>query len=143
MRNYTVVHQGNHYDVLLTSRGHDSVSFVLDGQEHQVRIAPQLIPVSSGISTQTTPAIHLSPAPAATKTVGAPGELRSPIPGVIVQVIVKVGEQVKAGQNLLVIEAMKMENNFPSPVAGKILKVHVEAGSEVENHQLLITLDPE
>lgn len=69
-----------------------------------------------------------------------PKQIVSPMPGLVVKLLVKEGESVTANQALLTIEAMKMENSISSPGAGKVEKIHVTAGQEVSNKQLLITL---
>lgn len=71
---------------------------------------------------------------------GAAGELRAAMPGKVVKLLSKVGEVVKAGQSLLVIEAMKMENELRSPGAGRIAEIGVREGQTVEAGQLLIAL---
>ncbi|MBS1784809.1 MAG: biotin/lipoyl-binding protein [Acidobacteria bacterium] len=60
------------------------------------------------------------------------GLLASPMPGKIVKVLVKAGETVAEGQTLLVMEAMKMQNELKSPCAGSVTKLHVEEGATVE-----------
>jgi biotin carboxyl carrier protein len=62
----------------------------------------------------------------------------SPMPGMIVQVQVKEGDEVKQGMPLLVLKAMKMENIIKSPRSGKITKVLAQEGSSVEKNQALI-----
>ena len=71
---------------------------------------------------------------------GAAGELRAAMPGKVVKLLGKVGDVVKAGQSLLVIEAMKMENELRSPGAGRIAEIGVREGQTVEAGQLLIAL---
>ena len=66
--------------------------------------------------------------PAASTTKGA---VKSPLPGVILQVNCKVGDTVKRGQNLLVLEAMKMENNINADRDGKIIEIKVNKGDSV------------
>jgi len=66
--------------------------------------------------------------------------VRSPMPGRIVKVNVKVGDEVNVGDPLLVVEAMKMENEIKAKFAGKVLEVHVAAGATVEGNGKLITL---
>ena len=62
---------------------------------------------------------------------GAAGAVRSPLPGVILSVDCKVGDTVKRGQKLLVLEAMKMENTIPADRDGKIVEVKVNKGDSV------------
>jgi biotin carboxyl carrier protein len=78
----------------------------------------------------------------AKKTVSTGGErvIKSPMPGRVVKVLVARGDAVTAGQGLLVLEAMKMENEVKTKVAGTIADVHVTAGSTVEGNAKLVTL---
>lgn len=83
-----------------------------------------------------------TPDPGLTRqTQQGPGEVRAPMPGLVTQISVKAGDDVTHGQKLMVIEAMKMENNITSPKSGKIKAVHVQSGQEVENRKLLISLE--
>ena len=66
--------------------------------------------------------------------------LRAPIPGKVVKVPIKVGDAVKAGQTLLVLEAMKMENEIRAPHDAAVLALHVTEGMAVENGQDLVSL---
>ncbi len=66
--------------------------------------------------------------------------LRSPMPGRVVKVCVKAGDDVEVGQALIVVEAMKMENELKAKAAGRVLEVHVEAGTAVEGNAKLLTL---
>jgi len=64
--------------------------------------------------------------------------LRAPIPGKLVKIAVKVGDKVRAGQTLLVLEAMKMENELRAPRDAEVLAVHAAEGAAVEaGHDLL------
>jgi biotin carboxyl carrier protein len=63
--------------------------------------------------------------------------INAPIPGLIKQILVQPGESVEMGQPLLVLEAMKMENELRSPRQGIICEVHVKSGQEVSFQQLL------
>lgn len=66
--------------------------------------------------------------------------IEAPMPGTIVGVSVKVGDQVKKGQLLVVLEAMKMENEIVSPVDGKILSVSVSKGETVNSGDALVQI---
>jgi biotin carboxyl carrier protein len=70
------------------------------------------------------------------------GALASPMPGKIVKVLVKEGETVAEGQTLLVMEAMKMQNELKSTCAGTVAKVHVEEGGTVETGAKLVDVKP-
>ncbi|WP_373059311.1 acetyl-CoA carboxylase biotin carboxyl carrier protein subunit [Zunongwangia sp. H14] len=68
-------------------------------------------------------------------------DIKAPMPGLILDVNVKEGDEVKEGDYLLVLEAMKMENTLSAPGDGIIKSIHVEKGQTVEKNQLLIELE--
>lgn len=72
-----------------------------------------------------------------------PGKIISFIYGTIIKVFIKEGQNVKIGENLLILEAMKMNNVILAPFPGKISKLHVAAGDKVANKQLLIEIKNE
>ena len=77
----------------------------------------------------------------AAATATGPAPLRAPMPGLVVRVSVKAGDRVDAGQGLVVMEAMKMENELRSSAAGTVRAVHAQAGSAVDKGTLLVELD--
>lgn len=98
----------------------------------------------TGAQAQAAPAVQAAPAAApAAAPVSAPagGEsVNSPMPGTILSVNVKAGDAVKAGQVLMILEAMKMENEIVSPVDGMVSAVSVNQGATVETGTLLCTI---
>jgi len=64
--------------------------------------------------------------------------LKAPMPGLIIDMKVQLGDHVKAGEQLLVLEAMKMENVIKSPAEGTVKNVRVRKGDRVEKNQILI-----
>lgn len=67
-------------------------------------------------------------------------EIRAPMPGLVVKVLVKVGERVRRGQGVTIVEAMKMENEIPSPSEGVVEEIKVEAGQAVEKGEVLVVV---
>jgi biotin carboxyl carrier protein len=67
-------------------------------------------------------------------------DVKAPMPGMIVKLLKVVGDRVKKGESLLLIEAMKMENELKAPAEGTIKEVHVQTGRPVDKGQTLITL---
>jgi pyruvate carboxylase subunit B len=65
----------------------------------------------------------------------------APMPGIILSIAVKEGDQVNAGDAILVLEAMKMENEIHAPRSGTIKKIHVSEGSEVRAGSELIEIE--
>ena len=74
--------------------------------------------------------------------VDAPGRVSAPLAGVVVELHVRVGDEVEAGQPLLVIEAMKMQNEVQAPRAGVITALHVARGDRAEKGELLLEYEP-
>lgn len=72
---------------------------------------------------------------------GAGGVVKAPMPGLVVRVTVAEGDRVAAGAGLVVVEAMKMENELRAPRAGVVVRVHVKSGDVVEKGMPLVTLE--
>jgi biotin carboxyl carrier protein len=67
--------------------------------------------------------------------------INAPMPGLVKAVLIEPGAEVDAGTRLVVLEAMKMENEITAPRAGRVSRVHVEAGTVVEAGKPLVTLE--
>jgi len=74
-------------------------------------------------------------------TAAPPGTIRAPMPGLVVRVEVEPGQRVDAGAGLVVVEAMKMENELRAAGAGVVAAVHVAPGQVVERGAALVTLE--
>ena len=85
----------------------------------------------------------VAPAPAAPAATGSAGSVTvdAPMPGTVLSVKVKVGDAVKAGQAVVVLEAMKMENEIAAPQDGTVASVNVSQGDSVNTGDLLVTLN--
>ena len=68
------------------------------------------------------------------------GVVKAPMPGLVVRVEVTMGQAVAAGEGLVVVEAMKMENELRAPSTGVVAQIHVKAGDRVEKGAALVTL---
>ena len=135
MRNYTVTVNGKRLEAKLLSRENSRVVFDVGGKTYEVDVEANI----NRASAAPTPIPSTHTKPQATKA-AAPGSIVAPMPGIIVQIQVKVGDSVKAGQTLLTMEAMKMENNVTSSSTGIVKQLHVKPGDEVMNGQVLISL---
>ena len=87
-----------------------------------------------------------APKPAATQaaptTVAGETALTAPIPGTVVRYTVSEAQQVKAGETVVVLEAMKMENTLPAPVDGVIKQISLQAGAKVARGDVLLVIGP-
>lgn len=71
----------------------------------------------------------------------AGGEVKAPIPGLVTRIILHEGDAVTQGQGVMILEAMKMENEIKSPSEGKIKKLNVKPGNNVEKGQILFSIE--
>lgn len=108
---------------------------VLDAKDEMVTAASPLPVAGPPAATAGAMPPPAAPAPAA---VGDVGGVASPIAGTVLEVKVKAGDEVSQGQELLVIEAMKMETAIAAPRAGSVKAVLVAAGDSVRETQTLI-----
>jgi biotin carboxyl carrier protein len=141
MATYKVKTQDKEYEVTVTSDGAGGARVIVEGREFEVQLANQphlnvtpatVVPVAAPVATPAA-----APRPAAPAGAGA---VVAPIPGVVLKLLVKVGDQVTAGQNLLVLEAMKMENDITATVAGEVKEVAVAEGAQVSDGQTLVVI---
>jgi biotin carboxyl carrier protein len=72
----------------------------------------------------------------------ASGRIKAPMPGTVVKVVVNEGDEVAVDQSLIIVEAMKMENEVRSPVEGIVTKVNVAAGDSVGTTEAMIEIEP-
>lgn len=70
------------------------------------------------------------------------GEVKAPMPGLVLRILVTPGQMVEAGSGLAVLEAMKMENQIKAPAAGVVAALRVDPGTAVEKGQVLMVLTP-
>jgi biotin carboxyl carrier protein len=108
--------------------------------------APKLSVATSGqvlaveIADAQAAALAAVAARAGAKATG-PVAMRAPMPGRVVKILAKAGEEVKAGRGVLVVEAMKMENEIRAPRDGRVREIRVSEGTAVEAGQDLVVLE--
>ncbi|MEW6440564.1 MAG: pyruvate carboxylase subunit B [bacterium] len=103
---------------------------------------PAAAPRPAAPAPQPQAGAQKAAAPAAAVKAGGPGALRSPMPGLVISYHVKVGDQVKKGDPVLVLEAMKMQNILYAPVGGKVKELPSPVGASVAKEALLCVIEP-
>jgi len=93
-------------------------------------------PVQAAASASTAVSAPSAPAPAVTGGTS----VNAPMPGTILDVKVNVGDTVAEGQVLMILEAMKMENDIVAPVAGKVAAINVKKGDSVNSNDVLASI---
>ncbi len=130
---YKVTLNGKTYEVEV-----EAGKAVLLDEYEALAPAPAAASVEAAAPAAAAPAPAPAPAPTANLAAGEP--VNSPMPGNILRVEVKQGDQIKAGQLLVVLEAMKMENEIMAPKDGTVAQVVVSKGSVVETGSPLVVL---
>lgn len=111
----------------------------VDGQRFEVQAENGIQPEHSWNESKEFK-IHETPKPSA-GPVGNINELTAPLPGTIVEIFVRNGEEIEAGNIVLIIEAMKMKNSIRSTRGGKVADVLVHVGETVAHKQALVRFD--
>ncbi len=132
MKSFKYTINGNVYKVHINSVIDDIAEVEVNGTPYQVQMEKpakkQIIPIKRPAQAPTTASGEPVVARPASSSQGA---VKSPLPGVILQLNCKVGDTVKRGQTLIVLEAMKMENNINADRDGKIVEIKVNKGDSV------------
>lgn len=166
MKQYNFKINGNEYNVTINSV-EGNVADVTVVANYKVELGNGTAPISVQPAQTAAPAVQSAPAaapaapaqapapaptpapapaavpaaaPAAPAASGAGKPVTSPLPGVIVEISVKVGDSVKAGQQVAVLEAMKMENAIETDHAGTVTAVHVNKGDSVLEGVPIVTI---
>ena len=115
-------------------------SLLLDGRSYQVvRSGDEVDVEGRAFAVEIERDLGLARDAGAAVAAG-PARLKAPIPGLVVAVNVAVGDEVKQGQALLIVEAMKMQMELKSPRAGRVAELPVSAGQEVAQGQVLAVI---
>jgi biotin carboxyl carrier protein len=141
MKNYTITVNGNVYEVTV-EEGFTGTAPVAATSVAQA--APKAVaPVAAKPAPVSTPAPAAPAAPKAAAPAGSQGSVKvnAPMPGKILDVKASVGQPVKKGEVILVLEAMKMENEIVAPQDGTVASVNVAVGNSVEAGDTLATLN--
>ncbi len=142
MKKYDIKINGNKYAVEVKNFDVTKAEVEVNGKTYSVEIdypeseTPVVIPK---VVKRTAPAPQAS-AQAAAPQASAGNSINAPMPGLILQILVKVGDSVTVGQKVAVMEAMKMENDINSTVAGTVKEIKVGEGDNVQEKQAIIVL---
>jgi biotin carboxyl carrier protein len=134
---------GNEIDASVAEVAPNTFSVLLNGESHQIRIAPRAdgtLTLHTGLAEYhaevSDPRIWRGRRHGALEAEGRQ-QVTAPMPGKVVRLLVSEGDAVEAGQGLLVVEAMKMQNEIRSPKAGKVEKLLAKEGLAVNAGDVL------
>ena len=150
MKNYKFTINGNKYSVEVGDIDNNMVDVEVNGSAYKVELETQIatpakvkpvVKVSTAApkAAAAAPTANVKNAPAAATASGA--TLKSPLPGVILDVFCKEGDSVKAGQRLFLLEAMKMENNIDAEKDGVVKEVRVHRSDSVMEGDVLVVFE--
>lgn len=136
MKRYSITVNGNTYDVIVEEADASGIA----------PAAPVYTPAPVATPAAPTapaaaPAAPVAAKPAAPAGAQGAAKVTSPMPGTILEVKVSVGQSVKKGDVVCVLEAMKMENDIPAPQDGVVASVNVQKGASVSANDVLVTLN--
>ncbi len=145
MKRFKFTINGNKYETEILHIEDNVAEIEINGTKYYVEVnrdikpvkTPKLVRATAVPSTDTHPSQAKTSSPAGPKGVGA---VKSPLPGVILEMFVKEGDTVKMGQRLLVLEAMKMENNIEADKAGVVTSILKSKGDSVMEGDVLIMI---
>lgn len=144
MKKYKFTIHGNQYEVHIQNVEDNIIELEVNGSAYQVEVdkviqpakTPKLVRSRVVPPTETTPEEGTGRASPAAPA----GKINSPLPGTVINILVKEGDKVKVGQKLMVLEAMKMENNIDSDKDGTVTSIPVRPGQSVMEGDTLIEI---
>lgn len=150
MKQYKYKVNGAQYDVTINEIQGQLAKVVVNGIPFDVEMQnsqlseDNLPDVTTTAAPTAAPAAPVAAAPATTEAApsgaGEGTPVKAPLPGVVTKINVSVGQQVKKGENVLVLEAMKMENNITAEADGTVSGIAVKAGDSVLEGAVLLTI---
>lgn len=141
MKSYKLNINGASYNVDINEVEGQEISLEVNGTPYKVTVDKEIKPIKKVAAASRAPQAAATPAAApAAAASGKSFSVSTPLPGTILKVMVKVGDKVTAGQAVVLLEAMKMENNIESDYAGTVTAVKVSQGDSVMEGDVLITI---
>lgn len=144
-RTYKFKVQGSTYEVKILRRSDEGARLAVNGTEYSVEFLPEEnAPAKTPKLSRTTVLPDTIEHGRTTQTPGAeigPGLVKAPLPGSIFKLLVREGDRVKAGQTVLIMEAMKMENEIHCASGGVVKELRVKEGQSVLEGDVLLAIE--
>ncbi len=144
MKEYKYTINGNKYEVTIAGIEDNIANVVVNGEEYKVEMEKEPEPQKKKVVVKPVaqqPAETQAPAEGGSARVNMNNAIKSPLPGVITEIKVAVGDEVKAGDTVVVLEAMKMANNLDAEKDGKVTAVLVKEGESVMEDTPLVVIE--
>ena len=141
MKEFKYTIDGKEYNVVINSIGDDNVADItVNGEEYKVQMETPAEPEKKKVELGKPVAESGTEGASAPANFNASNAIKAPLPGTITSIEVTVGQEVKAGDTVLVLEAMKMGNPIMAPCDGKITGMSVSEGQSVQGGDTLFTV---
>ena len=142
MKEYKYTINGNKYEVIVGDIKDNIATLTVNGEEYTVEMEKQAEPEKKKPVIKAASASAGDEFPAANKaSVNKANAVKAPLPGVITDILVAEGDEVKAGDTVIVLEAMKMANNLAAEKDGKVTAICVKVGESVMEDDALIVIE--
>ncbi len=143
MNTYKYIINGTKYEVAISDVVDNVASVTVNGEDYKVEMEPEAVPEKKKVVVKTGAQKQEAPAESAASAgpVNTNNALKAPLPGVVTEIKVAVGDEVKVGDVVLVLEAMKMANNLTAEKAGKVTAVCVKVGESVMEDDALVVIE--
>jgi biotin carboxyl carrier protein len=143
MKEYKYTINGNKYEVVICDITDNIATLSVNGEEYTVEMEKQAEPEKKKpVARPAAAAASDDSAPAADKAaVNKANAVKAPLPGVITDILVAEGDEVKAGDTVIVLEAMKMANNLAAEKDGKVTAICVKIGESVMEDDALVVIE--
>ena len=142
MKEYKYTINGNKYEVIVGDIKDNIATLTVNGEEYTVEMEKQAEPEKRKPVIKAASASAGDESPAANKaSVNKANAVKAPLPGVITDILVAEGDEVKAGDTVIVLEAMKMANNLAAEKDGKVTAICVKVGESVMEDDALIVIE--
>jgi len=137
MKTFKYKINGKEYEVAVDKMEDTQATVTVNGTSYSVELEKPKVEESA---PKIQRPVAASSTPAKPSAGNSMGSIKSPLPGIIVDIKVKVGDQVKKGQVVAILEAMKMENNIAAPIDGKVAEINVSTGDSVLEGVTILTI---
>jgi Biotin carboxyl carrier protein len=142
MKSYKFKINGTNYSVDINGVEDGKIDLQLNGTPYEVEVDKEIKQTKTPklVRSVVVPSTDSAPQVAKTNKDGAASAVKSPLPGTVLDVFVKEGDSVKVGQKLVLLEAMKMENQIDSDLEGVVKEVKIRKGDSVLEGDVFLTI---
>ena len=143
MKEYKYTINGNKYEVVISDITENIATLTVNGEQYTVEMEKQAEPEKPKpvVRKAAETAESSEGSSSATATSGAGTAIKAPLPGVITDIPVEVGQEVAVGDTVIVLEAMKMANALQAEKAGKVSAIVVKVGQSVMEDEALVYIE--